>query len=241
MDRPRRDGDLLRDPRRGAVAATGLLTTVATMALLVAIETTSPPILDGLDARWRDLVEPAGAWPERVSEWLYIVGSGWIMVPLRIVVAIWLIVRRRWVDLAAWLGAWAVADLITQVLKPGIGRMRPDLSNAASFPSGHAKSAAQVAVGMVLVATSPWRSRAWAWALAAAWIVAMALSRTILVDHHLSDVIAGSLLGAGCAAGVAALAQLSRDRRLSAPRGTVPSARPRARSRHRGRARPRAG
>ena len=53
MDRrPRRDGDLLRDPRRGAVTAAALLMTVAAMALLVTVETTSPPILDGLDARW---------------------------------------------------------------------------------------------------------------------------------------------------------------------------------------------
>jgi len=47
----------------------------------------------------------------------------------------------------------------------------------------------------VLVATSPWRSRAVPWALAVLWIVAMALSRTVLDEHWLSDVVAGALLG----------------------------------------------
>lgn len=216
-DRPRLDGDLLRDPGRGAAVAAGMLAVVAAMTLLMTADTSSPPLLDGVDARWRDLVEPAEVWQRRLSEWLYVVGGGAVMAPLRLVVAVWLIVRRRWFDLAAWLGAWAAADILTQLLKPGIGRVRPDLANAASFPSGHAKSAAQVSIGLVLVATSPWRSRTWAWLLAVSWIVAVSISRTLLVDHYLSDVFAGSLLGAGCAIGAAALAQGSRDRRVTRP------------------------
>jgi undecaprenyl-diphosphatase len=218
--RARRDGDLLRDPRRGAWAATVMLVAAAGLTILVVADIAAPPGLADLDAWWRDLIEPSDAWAERVSEWLYVVGGGAVMAPLRIGVAAWLAVRRRWVDLAAWLGAWAVADLVTQMLKAGVGRTRPDLTNAASFPSGHAKSAAQVAIGLVLIATSPWRPRAWAWAAALAWILAMCLSRTILADHYLSDVVAGSLLGAGCALGVAGLAQMGRDRRLA--RGTPP-------------------
>lgn len=194
-----------------------MLAAVVAMTLLVAADLSSPPLLGALDVRWRDLVEPAETWQVRLSEWLYVVGGGAVMVPLRIAVAIWLIVRRRWFDLAAWLGAWAAADLLTQLLKPGIGRVRPDLTNAASFPSGHAKSAAQVSIGLVLVATSPWRSRTWAWLFATMWIVAVSVSRTALADHYLSDVVAGSLLGAGCAIGVAALAQGSRDRRVARP------------------------
>jgi membrane-associated phospholipid phosphatase len=48
----------------------------------------------------------------------------------------------------------------------------------------------------------------------------MAASRTVLVDHYLSDVVAGSLLGAGCAVGTAAWLQLARDRRVA--RSTPP-------------------
>jgi membrane-associated phospholipid phosphatase len=37
------------------------------------------------------------------------------------------------------------------------------------------------------------------------WIVAMDVSRTVLDEHWLSDVVAGSLLGAACALGAAGL------------------------------------
>ncbi|HEU4355498.1 MAG TPA: phosphatase PAP2 family protein, partial [Actinomycetota bacterium] len=87
--------------------------------------------------------------------------------------------------------------------KPWIGRVRPDGSSATSFPSAHAKSAAQVAVGLALLVTASARRRSIAWALALAWIVAMAVSRTVLDEHWLSDVVAGSLLGAASALGAA--------------------------------------
>ena len=62
----------------------------------------------------------------------------------------------------------------------------------------------------MLVFTSPWRKRTAWWLVAVAWTVAMAVSRTVLDEHWLSDVVAGSLLGAGCAIGVAAVVQLRR-------------------------------
>ncbi len=211
--RTRRDGDLLRDPRTGLAAAGVLLALFALLAVLVSVDSAAPPLLGRLDHAWRDVVLGWPSWTRALSRALKVLGSGVVMVPLRIVVAVWLIVRRRRYDLAAWLIAWAVADALTFLLKPGIGRVRPDLSDASSFPSAHAKTAAQVAVGLVLVTTSPWRSRAVPWAIAIAWIVAMGLSRTVLNEHWLSDVIAGSLLGAACAVGTAALVQRRRDRR----------------------------
>jgi membrane-associated phospholipid phosphatase len=208
--RTRSDGDLLRRPEGGLLVAGILLAVVATLTAVVLVDASSPPLLGEIDRWWRDLVLDAPGWTETFSHGLKVLGSGWVMVPLRILVAIWLIARRRRYDLAAWLLAWVAADAITFVMKPGIGRVRPDGTDATSFPSGHAKTAAQVAVGLVLVVTSPWRSRATAWGIAAAWIVAMALSRTVLDEHWLSDVVAGSLLGAACAIGVAALVQRRR-------------------------------
>jgi membrane-associated phospholipid phosphatase len=213
--RARRDGDMLADPRRGAVIAIAALAAVVALTLLVAADVAHPPILQRIDMWWRDVIEPPETWAHRIGEWFRSAGSGEVMVPVRVAVAVVLLVRRRWIDLAAWLAGWAVADLVTQLLKPGLGRLRPDLSDTSSFPSGHAKTAAQVAVGLVLVLTSPWRSRRWAWLLAIAWIVAMSISRTVLGEHYLSDVVAGSLLGTGCAVGAAAILQLARDRRLA--------------------------
>jgi undecaprenyl-diphosphatase len=131
------------------------------------------------------------------------------MVPFRLAVAGWLLVRRRHAELAAWLLAWVVADALTFALKPGIGRIRPEGFGATSFPSAHAKTAAQVAIGLVLLARGSWPTRRAAFeaalGAAAVWIVAMDVSRTVLDEHWLSDVVAGSLLGAACALGAAGL------------------------------------
>jgi membrane-associated phospholipid phosphatase len=208
----RHDGDLVRDASRALIVAGVLFVSFAVLVALVAVDPSQPPLLDRIDRAWRDVVLQAPSWADRASEVLRTIGSGVVMVPLRIAVAIWLLARRRRYELAAWILAWALADAVTIALKPWIGRLRPDASEATSFPSGHAKTAAQVAVGLVLVLTSPRRRLFW-WVLALAWIVAMAASRTALDEHWLSDVAAGSLLGAACAVGVAALVRRYRDRR----------------------------
>ena len=208
----RRDGDLVGRPRAATVLGVAMLAAVAVLTALVTRDRSAPPLLFRVDAWWRGVVQPPGAGLDAYGRVMLVLGSGWVMVPLRLVVAGWLAWRRRWWDLAAWLGAWALADLLTFVLKPGVHRWRPDHLDRHAFPSAHAKTAAQVAVGLVLVATSPRRSRSWAWALACAWIVAMCFSRTVLDQHWTSDVVAGALLGAGCAFLVAGLVQRRRDR-----------------------------
>jgi undecaprenyl-diphosphatase len=218
--RERRDGDLVRSPQRAAIAGLAMLALAALLTAVVAADVVAPPFLQGIDDAWRRTVL---AWPsivERGGEVLEVIGAGVVMVPVRIAVAIWLLWRRRRWDLAAWLLGWAVADVLTAILKPGIGRERPTAiepgSNPfTSFPSAHAKTAAQVAVGLVLVVTSPWRPRRIAYTVAVGWIVLMAVSR-LVVDHHwFSDVVAGSLIGAGSALAVAAVVQRARDDRAA--------------------------
>lgn len=193
-----------------------MLAGVALLAVVVASDVASPPLLQGLDTAWRRWMLAWPAWTRRLGELLELLGSGVVMVPLRVGVAAWLAVRRRRWDLAAWVLGWLLADLLTLALKPGIGRARPTPINLehpfTSFPSAHAKTAAQVAVGLVLL-TSPWRDRRIGYALAVAWIVLMALSRTVVDHHWLSDVVAGSLLGVASAVGVAAATQRIRDGR----------------------------
>lgn len=215
--RPRHDGDLLRDPGRSMAVSLAMLAGVALLTIAVASDVAAPPLLQGVDDAWRRMVVALPAWTRRLGDVFEGVGAGVVMVPVRIVVAIWLAVRRRRWDLAAWLLGWVLADVLTGVLKPGLARERPtamDPENPfTSFPSAHAKTAAQISVGLVLVATSPWRPRRVWYLLAVAWIVLMATSRTVVDHHWLSDVIAGSLLGAGAALLAAAGAQLVRDAR----------------------------
>jgi membrane-associated phospholipid phosphatase len=213
----RRDGDLVREPGNAVALALCMLGAVALVAAVLALDVARPPLLLSIDEAWRRQVL---AWPSitrRLGDLLEQAGAGVVMVPLRVVVAGWLAVRRRRWDLAAWLLGWALADTLTALLKPGLARERPTATDPenpfTSFPSAHAKTAAQVATGLVLVATSPWRARRLWYALAATWIVLMAMSRTVVDHHWLSDVVAGSLLGAGAALLGASMVQLVRDRR----------------------------
>ncbi|HEX5633050.1 MAG TPA: phosphatase PAP2 family protein [Gemmatimonadales bacterium] len=215
------DGDLVRRPRTAVTVSLVMLGVVVLLTAFVALDVARPPFLQGIDEAWRRRML---AWPQvarRIGEVFEQAGAGIVMVPVRLVVAAWLVVRRRRWDLAAWLLGWALADLLTTVMKPGLARERPTATDPdnpfTSFPSAHAKTAAQVAVGLVLVATSPWRPRRAWYGLAVAWIVAMALSRTVVDHHWLSDVVAGSLLGAGAAVLAAAIVRVVRDRGAGTP------------------------
>jgi undecaprenyl-diphosphatase len=217
VTRARNDGDLVRDPRSSALGATAMLAAVAAVAIAVATDTARPPFLQGIDDAWRRHVLSWPDWTRSLGELFEQVGAAVVMVPLRIVVAGWLAFRRRRWDLAVWLLGWLMADVLTVVLKPGLARERPtpiDPDNPfTSFPSAHAKTAAQVAIGLVLVLTHARSRRRWWYAIAIAWVVLMALSRTVLDHHWLSDVVAGSMLGAGCMLLVAATGQTVRARR----------------------------
>jgi undecaprenyl-diphosphatase len=193
---------------RGLTAvAAATLAGAAVLAVLVGVDPVDPPLLDPVDRAWRAIVQPPPGWAHVLSEAFWVAGLGAVTIPLRIAVAGWLAWRRRWPELAAWLLAWAAADLLTQLLKSGLGRMRPDGSAATSFPSGHTKSAAQIAIGLALVAGRG-VVRPAVWGAAVAVTVTMGVSRTILDHHWLSDAVGGGLLGAGCAVGAWVVVQL---------------------------------
>jgi membrane-associated phospholipid phosphatase len=213
--RNRCDGDLLRNPTATFRLAVVFLALVAATTVLTLVNVEVPPLLHRLDRWWRDIVQPPAAWAEYVSDVLYYIGNSWATVPFRIAIGIWLWRRRRWIDLAAWLGAWAIADLLSGVLKVGVEQPRPDGSDNYAFPSGHAKSAAQISVGLVLLTIPPWRPRWPGWVACTLWIAAMAWSRTILDKHWASNVITGALLGTGAMLLAAAAAQRYRDHRSS--------------------------
>ena len=78
-------------------------------------------------------------------------------------------------------------------------------TSVASFPSGHAVAASVTAVGLVIVLMPPGHKR-WVWERRAVLYASlMALSRTYLSAHWLSDVVAGALLGGGIALACPAL------------------------------------
>jgi undecaprenyl-diphosphatase len=122
--------------------------------------------------------------------------------------AVWLVLAavRAVVNRRAAMGAWqtVLAVLIASavsdgVVKPLVDRPRPYVADTAlavvgsrpataSFPSGHAATAA---AGAFLLASSWPAARLALWGLA----LAISLSRIYLGVHYPSDVVAGLLLG----------------------------------------------
>jgi len=161
-----------------------------------------------------------------IAKILNFLGSGVVTIPLRIVVAGWLLFRRHWRAFAAWLLTWALAELVLAMAKTYFHRGRPPLPLVDvvgfSFPSGHAVAGASIGVALVLVLLPPGsRRRGWEFG-AAGFAFVMALSRVYLNAHWFSDVVAGVLLGTSVALGTAGLVTEIRDiwlRRTSRPAG----------------------
>jgi len=138
-------------------------------------------------------------------------GKGLARAVSLVAVGLALLVARRWVALLAFAAVESLAPLLSALLKAGVNRPRPPDAMVSpvgpSFPSGHAVYGAATAVALVLLYTAPGPRRRFWWALAVLGSAAMAWSRTYLQVHWLSDVVAGSLLGAGVALVVFAVMQ----------------------------------
>lgn len=123
------------------------------------------------------------------------VGGGWIATfAIPIAIAVVLLLMRRWRAAVFALLAFIISAGLVQALKHLFGRARPEdmlvLSDYGSFPSGHTANAATIAAVAVLLFP-----RVWTAIVAVAWVVAMALSRTLLSVHWMSDTIGGALVG----------------------------------------------
>lgn len=124
-------------------------------------------------------------------------------------VGLFLLLRRRRVDDAAFLAATALGiELLNGGLKLLFHRPRPELSfvhlDTYSFPSGHAAGSAAIyaALAYLLARSAPLSLRALAVAATGALLALIDFSRLYIGAHYLSDVLAGTALGlawfAGC-------------------------------------------
>jgi membrane protein DedA with SNARE-associated domain/membrane-associated phospholipid phosphatase len=132
-------------------------------------------------------------------------GSPVAMAIVGAVGALLLVVRRKWVVLAAWAAAFGGAGLLTTVLKTLIRRPRPAASadflygTSFSFPSGHALGSLvgygmlAYIIGASLKETQKGRLRLVT--ATAVLVVAIGISRLYLGVHYFSDVVAGYAVG----------------------------------------------
>lgn len=185
-----------RNPSPVAIAGAVGLALVVTAAIALGALGDGPTWLD--TAWYETLAAHRVPALEAVALALNYIGGTLSMTLISLAAVIVLLVLRR-VPEAITVGlSVALATAISTLIKIILGRPRPpdgtvDLETS-SFPSGHATAAAALTVAIALL-----YSRLWLWVLAVAWILLMALSRTYLLVHWATDVLAGAVLGASVA------------------------------------------
>jgi undecaprenyl-diphosphatase len=193
-----------RSPRRLAAIAAGVTLLLAVgLGVLVTLRTLNP---EGLDAEWmEEIVEHRSPFWEIPARVFDVIGGGWFgvfVVPIGVAVAL-LVARRPWAAGAFILGS-AVSSGMVQLMKALFGRARPEdilvPLESGSFPSGHTANAATVVVLLALLLRRRWIAIA-----GAGYVVLMALSRTYLGAHWVTDTVGGILIGAAMAVLVWAL------------------------------------
>lgn len=201
----------LFDDHRWAVGgAVGLYVAALAVMLWVAIDIDSvQPIDDG----WFDAMVAIEVGPLTFLAKIFnVVGSTWFTLPIRVALTGYLWSKRRFEQLTVWVVAWAVSDIGVSVLKALYDRDRPPdglvSTTNASFPSGHAIAGAVTAVALVIVFLPAGAHRRIWEVVAGLFAFLMALSRTYLRAHWLSDVVAGALIGTATAIAIAAIVHL---------------------------------
>lgn len=196
---------MLVNHRRAFRLVLGLLAATVVVFLLVAVDSGRGPVQD-VDEAFLRLMESVRFTPfVWLAEAMALAGSVWVNWPLRVVALIVLLVKRRWLQLGAFALAIVSSEVLIGSMKALYARPRPPGSligtTGLSFPSGHAVAGTVTVVGLVLCLLPPGPKR-WTWELRAAMFAGfMALSRTYLSAHWLSDVVGGALLGATLAIG----------------------------------------
>jgi len=124
-----------------------------------------------------------------------------------------LLLARRRLDAVKVFCMFAGAFALAEVGKKLIAEHRPPVSlqamaadSGASYPSGHATTAAVAAVALIVIATAGWRYVAIV--LGVGYAVAVAASRVYLADHYPLDVLGGMLCALAAAFAVTGLAAL---------------------------------
>lgn len=156
-----------------------------------------------------DISDPIGPhWLQEVMRDFSALGGIAILTMLTLVAIFYLFVNKK--NFKAWFLLLAVGSgtLLTNILKAGFDRPRPDLvahetyTYTASFPSGHSMMAAVVylTLGTILAENEKnERIKIFIMAVAILMTLLVGISRVYLGAHWASDVLAGWLAGSAWA------------------------------------------
>jgi undecaprenyl-diphosphatase len=202
---------------RHRVLQAGIALVAAGVALTLVTAATMPrPVQQPLDDAWlrwmTDLRSPSLTTLAKVMS---VIGGPLVQFPLRALITAWLALRRQWLRLSSFVAAVVSSELCIGPIKYIVDRARPPVglvaTSGTSFPSGHATAGAVTAMGLVIVLTGPGRRRIHWFVAASVFAAAMAMSRTYLGVHWLSDVVAGACYGIGWALLWPTSLEISRD------------------------------
>jgi len=174
-------------------------------------------------------------WVVDVAGFLETIGRFRVSFWVVLIVTVLLLVRRRWRTATALVATAVLAPLVTDHIKPIVGRARPvwevPLSSepTLAYPSGHATSgiAVYVACGLALGSLIAHRRlRAAVITVFSVVGVAIGLSRPVLGVHWPSDVVGGWAVAVAVGALAVAVLLASRHRQIDPARASriAPSA-----------------
>ena len=213
-------------PRRDARPLAALAVVTAALVVPVYLLAVRTGLGQRLDERpTGDLVDEHQHVLRTAEKFLDIISVG-SLAALGTTLVLVALLRGRVMVATAAAAAILGANVTTQALKRLLDR--PDLtgpgpSSPAGFPSGHTTVAMSLALALVLVAPSSWRTAA---ALAgAAYAAAVGLAVIGLGWHRPSDVAAAYLVATAWAAACAAVVRRLAPRARAAPRPPLLSAR----------------
>ena len=166
------------------------------MSVLMALRTPGNP------------ADPLGPpWFEEMMRDLTALGSYAFIIVVVTAAVGYLLLVRKWALALLMLGAVLGGMLISNLLKMGFDRPRPDLDQATrvftpSFPSGHAMLSAVtfLTLGALLTRVNvDWRAKVYFLSFAVLLTIIVGLSRIYLGVHYPSDVLAGWCVGSAWA------------------------------------------
>lgn len=131
-------------------------------------------------------------------------GAPSVVLPAAFVVGLWLLLKKKYVEMFCWLGTIFVGESIAIILRHIVRMVRPDgilaISSEYAFPSGHMlTSILFYGLGAAFIHHSLNRDSRWIpWAIVLPLIFLIGVSRLYLGMHWFTDIMGSLALGVAC-------------------------------------------